>query len=95
MKHSNYNIESLLINLPKLNRSLKIFKKVNYVSFMVNEKHKNIFYKYSDILNRIAKLIGKYFIVEVILKTKYITTKIKSYNNEIKKQILDGGLPTK
>lgn len=93
MKHSNYNIESLLINLPKLNRSLKIFKKVNYVSFMVNEKH--IFYKYSDILNRITELIGKDFIVEVILKTKYITTKIKSYNNEIKKNFLDGGLPTK
>lgn len=58
---------------------------------MVNEKH--IFYKYSDILNRITELIGKDFIVEVILKTKYITTKIKSYNNEIETYFHDEGLP--
>ena len=63
------------------------------MSFLVNEKLENIISKYSEIWNRTQKLIGKYLDVEVIHKNIYITTKVKSYKNEIKTVFHDEGLP--
>ena len=51
--HSNNDIKYLLLKLSKSNGSTKSFGKVNYMSYMVEEKHKNILNKYSQILDNI------------------------------------------
>ena len=40
----------LFIKLPKSNESIKSFKKLKYMSFMVSEKHENTLNEYSNVL---------------------------------------------
>lgn len=49
--------------------------------------------KYQKTSDTIEELIGKDFGVEIILKSKNIATKIKFYENEIKSDLHDEGLP--
>ena len=62
-------------------------------SFMVNEKNENILHKCSEVKNEKKELIVKDFDVEVIQWNKYIATILKSFNNEIKTDFHDEGLP--
>lgn len=63
------------------------------MSFLVNEKLENIISKYSEIWDTFKELTGKN-IVEVIHKNKYITTKIKSFENQTKPDFHRNELPT-
>ena len=60
---------------------------------MVNEKYINILDKHSEMYNKIKELKGKDFDVLIISKNECITTTIKFYNNEIKIDFHDKGLP--
>ena len=60
---------------------------------MVNEKHKNIISKYSEIWDTFKELTGKN-IVEFIHKNKYITTNIKPFENQTKPDFHRNELPT-
>ena len=82
VKYCSDNLKPFLMNLPKLNRSIKSFEKVKYVLILATEKHQDILYKYSGIWGRIKGLLEKDLEVEVIYKNKYIITKIKSHKNE-------------
>ena len=66
---------------------------MKYRSFMVNEKNENILHKCSEVKNEKKELIVKDFDVEVIQWNKYIATILKSFNNEIKTDFHDEGLP--
>ena len=49
--------------------------------------------KYSEMWDKIKANTGKDFNVPFIHKIKYITTKIKSYNNKIDTDFYNEGLP--
>ena len=80
LNHFDGNLTPLYITLPKLKVSLKSFSKVkHYLCFK-----KNIMTYQKD--KKILK-------VEFVHDDEYIPTKIKSYENEIKTDFHDDGLP--
>ena len=93
MNHSNDDKKPLFISLHKLNGFIKSFEKVKCMSFLFEEKHEDILNKYMEKRNRITDLFGKDFDVEVILTAKYISTKMMPFEDEIRTDIHDDGLP--
>ena len=69
------NIKSVHINSPKSNGSVKMFIKVKYISFILEEKHGDILKKFNGIWNRVKDIFGKDFDIKVIHAHKYITHK--------------------
>ena len=53
VNRSNDSINPLLVKLPKWNGSTKVFHKVKYLWFVVDEKRGNILNKLSEISDRI------------------------------------------
>ena len=62
------------------------------MSFLLEGKHEDILNRYIEIRNRRKDILGKYFEVEVILIAKHISTKIISFEDEIRTDIHDNGL---
>ena len=93
VNHSNDDKKPLLISLHKLNRFIKSFEKVECMSVLLEEKHEDILNKYIERRNRITDLFGKDFDVEVILTAKYISTKMMPFEDEIRTDTHDDGLP--
>ena len=58
-----------------------LIKVTNTLNLLVNDKE--IFKKYSEIWNKIKRLIKKGFNSKLVYKDKYIKTKIKIYNNRV------------
>ena len=54
------------------------------MSFIFDEKHEDTSKQYWEIWSRTKDLIGKDFDVETIHDDKYISTKIRSYKDEIR-----------
>ena len=61
MNHCNDGIKPLLKQLLKLKESIKNFENTKHMTFMLEEKHKGIVNKQSEIWNRFEDLIGKDF----------------------------------
>ena len=57
------------------------------MSFLVNDAE--LLIKYTEIWNKITDLINKKFDSEPVYNNKYINTKIKLYNNDIKTNFHD------
>ena len=72
----------LCIKLPEMNFDTKYFDKNNkYINLLVSDK--KILEKYSEIWNKIKRLIKKEFNSEPVYNDKYIKTKIKIYNDKV------------
>ena len=81
-------IRPLRIFLPKIIGYIKYFdddKKT--MSFLVDDAE--LLIKYAEIWNEIRDLINKKFDSEPVYNNKYINTKIKLYNNDIKTNFHD------
>ena len=81
-------IRPLHILLPTMIRYIKYFdddKKT--MSFLANDTE--LLIKYTKIWNKIVDLINKNFDSEAAYNNKYINTKIKLYNNDIKTNFHD------
>ena len=73
------------IFLPQMNGYVKCFDDNNTISFFADDKH--FLKEYTKVWEKIKDLIGKKFDAEPVYSDKYIKTKIKSYNNDIRTNI--------
>ena len=75
-----------------MNAYTKYFDKNNkYINFLVSDK--KILEKYSEIWNKIKRLIKKEFNSEPVYNDKYIKTKIKIYNDRGYKHFQHNKIP--
>lgn len=65
------------------------------MTFMLEEKHKNILEKYKNIWDKIKDLIKKDFDSEPIYDNKYLKIKMKPHMGKIKTYLFDDGLAAK
>ena len=83
---------SLCIKLPQMNAYTKYFDKINkYINFLVSDK--KILEKYSEIWNKIKRLIKKEFNSEPVYNDKYIKTKIKIDNDKVHTDFQNNRIP--
>ena len=75
-------IRSIHIFLPQMIGYVKCFHGNRTMSFLVADKE--ILKEYTKVWEKITDLIGKEFDAEPVYEDKYIKTKIKSYNNDIR-----------
>ena len=72
-----------------MNGYFKCFDDNKTMSFLANDKE--FFKKYTKLWEKIKDLIGEKFDSEPIYNDKYIKTKIKSNNNDIRPNFCDEG----
>ena len=81
--YNDNTISSLQLFLPKLTGYLNIFENGNRkMSFFTNNNE--FLERYAAIWEKISDLVNKKFDSDPIYSNKYINTKIRSYNNDIK-----------
>ena len=81
--YSDNTISPLQLFLPKMTRYLNIFKDgARKMSFFTNNNE--FLERYTAIWEKISDLVNKKFDSDPVCNNKYINTKIRSYNNDIK-----------
>ena len=75
-------IRPLHILLPKMTICVKYFDDDKTISFLADDKE--LLKEYVKVWKKIRDLISKEFYAEPVYSDKYIKTKIKSYNNDIR-----------
>ena len=81
--YSNNSISLLQLFLPKMTGYLNIFKDgARKMYFFTNNNE--FLERYTEVWEKISYLVNKKFDSDPIYKNKYINTKIRSYNNDIK-----------
>ena len=80
--YSNDVIRPIRIFLPQMNGYVKCFDDNKTMSFLADDKE--FLKEYIKVWEKIRDLIGKKFDAEPVYGDKYIKTKIKSYNNDIR-----------
>ena len=81
--YNNNTVSPLQLFLPKMTGYLNIFKDLaRKISFFTNNNE--FLERYTAIWEKISDLVNKKFDSDPIYNNKYINTKIRSYNNDIK-----------
>ena len=80
--YSDDVIRTLGILLPQMIGYVKCFDDNNIMSFLADDKE--FLKEYTKVWEKIRDVIGKKFDSEPLFGDKYIKTKIKSYNNDIR-----------
>ena len=81
--YNDNTIRPLQLFLPKMTGYLNIFKDgTRKISFFTNNNE--FLERYTAIWENISDLVNKKFASDPIYNNKYINTKIRSYNNDIK-----------
>ena len=80
--YSDDVIRPLRILLPQMNDYVKYFDDNKTMSFVADDKE--LLKQYTKVWEKIKDLIGKKFDAEPVYGDKYLKTKIKSYNNDIR-----------
>ena len=100
--YSNDVIRPIRIFLTQMNGYVKCFDDNKTMSFLADdtfsglgESRKELLKECINVWEKIRDLIGKNFDAEPVYSVKYIKTKIKSYNNDIKTNFHGEGNSTK
>ena len=86
--YNDNTIRPLQLFLPKLTGYLNIFENGNRKMSFVTDNNEFL-ERYTKIWEKISDLINKKFDSDPVYNNKYINTKIRSYNNDIKTNIRD------
>ena len=86
--YNDNTIRPLQLFLPKLTGYLNIFENGNRKMSFVTDNNEFL-ERYTKIWEKISNLINKKFDSDPVYNNKYINTKIRSYNNDIKTNIRD------
>ena len=83
--YNDNTISPLQLFLPKMTGYLNIFKDgARKMSFFTDNNNNEFLERYTAIWEKISDLVNKEFDSDPIYNNKYINTKIRSYNNDIK-----------